>query len=132
MSICVVEMGYTAEPIYRDKITDRPMEIDRRWVLNLMEQSGHFDTIELHPTGENGIWRDIFVGSLSSNHLRTRDSRMVFLMISLHITAAENSNFQRRHGYRTSDIAGFTQSLMLGCRQTRTYRSSRKDIWKYG
>ena len=61
-SICVVEMGYTAEPIYRDKITDRPMEIDRRWVLNLMEQSGHFDTIELHPTGENGIWRDIFVG----------------------------------------------------------------------
>ena len=61
-SICVIEMGYTAEPIYRDKITDRPVEIDRQWVLNLMEQSGHFDTIELHPMGENGIWRDIFVG----------------------------------------------------------------------
>lgn len=61
-SICVVEMGYTTEPIYRDKITDRPTEIDRQWVLNLMEQSGHFDTIELHPAGENGIWRDIFVG----------------------------------------------------------------------
>ena len=61
-SICVVEMGYTDEPIYQDKITDRPMEIDRQWVLNTMEQSGHFATIELHPMGENGIWRDIFVG----------------------------------------------------------------------
>jgi len=27
-----------------------------------MEQSGQFDTIELHPMGENGIWRDVFVG----------------------------------------------------------------------
>ena len=61
-SICVIEMGYTTEPIYRDKIIDRPTEIDRQWVLNLMEQSGQFDTIELHPMGENGIWRDIFVG----------------------------------------------------------------------
>ncbi|MDB2365752.1 class I SAM-dependent methyltransferase, partial [Luminiphilus sp.] len=61
-SICVIEMGYTTEPIYRDKIIDRPTEIDRQWVLNLMEQSEQFDTIELHPMGENGIWRDIFVG----------------------------------------------------------------------
>ena len=61
-SICVIEMGYTTEPIYRDKITDRPTEIDRQWVLDLMEQSGQFDTIELHPMGENGIWRDVFVG----------------------------------------------------------------------
>lgn len=61
-SICVVEMGYTTEDIYRDKITDRPREIDRDWVLNLMKASGKFDTIELHPAGENGIWRDIFVG----------------------------------------------------------------------
>ena len=61
-SICVIEMGYTTEPIYRDKITDRPTEIDRQWVMDLMEQSGQFDTIELHPMGENGIWRDVFVG----------------------------------------------------------------------
>ncbi len=61
-SICVIEMGYTTEPIYRDKISDRPTEIDRQWVLDLMEQSGQFDTIELHPMGENGIWRDVFVG----------------------------------------------------------------------
>ena len=61
-SICVVEMGYTTEPIYREKITDRPTEIDRQWMLNLMEQSGRFDTVELHPMGENGIWRDVFVG----------------------------------------------------------------------
>tara|TARA_B110000503_G_scaffold36326_1_gene59408 strand:- start:1298 stop:2887 length:1590 start_codon:yes stop_codon:yes gene_type:complete len=61
-SICVIEMGYTSEPIYNDKITDRPSEINRDWVHKLMEGSGKFDTIELHPSGENGIWRDIFVG----------------------------------------------------------------------
>ena len=61
-SICVIEMGYTEEDIYKDKIADRPREIDREWVLNLMESSGVFDTIELHPSGESGIWRDIFVG----------------------------------------------------------------------
>ena len=61
-SICIVEMGYTSEPIYNDKITDRPSEINRDWVLKLMEDSGKFDTIELHASGEKGIWRDIFVG----------------------------------------------------------------------
>ena len=60
--ICVVEMGYTEEDIYKDKILDRPVEIDRNWVLNLMESSNLFDTIEVHPAGEAGIWRDIFVG----------------------------------------------------------------------
>ena len=61
-SICVVEIGYTSEDIYRDKITDRPEEIGRDWVMNLMQTSGLFEAIELHPAGENGIWRDIFVG----------------------------------------------------------------------
>jgi len=61
-SVCVVEMGYTTEPIYQEKIKDRPSEIDRAWVIKLMEDSGKFDTIELHPAGEHGIWRDIFVG----------------------------------------------------------------------
>jgi hypothetical protein len=55
-------MGYTTEPIYQDKIQDRPAEIDRSWVMKLMEESGQFKTIELHPAGEHGIWRDIFVG----------------------------------------------------------------------
>ncbi|MEL0138362.1 MAG: class I SAM-dependent methyltransferase [Halieaceae bacterium] len=61
-SVCVIEMGYTTEPIYQDKIQDRPAEIDRSWVMKLMEESGQFKTIELHPAGEHGIWRDIFVG----------------------------------------------------------------------
>jgi hypothetical protein len=61
-SIFVIEMGYTSEPIYNDKNTDRPSEIDRDWVHKLMEGPGKFDTIELHPLGENGIWRNIFVG----------------------------------------------------------------------
>jgi thymidine kinase/SAM-dependent methyltransferase len=65
-SVCIVEMGYTSEPIYQDKIQDRPTEIDRAWVMNLMEESGQFDTVELHPAGEHGIWRDIFVGFKSS------------------------------------------------------------------
>ena len=61
-SICIVEMGYTTEDIYRMKIKDRPSEIDRQWVMNLMESFGKFSQIEFHPAGEGGIWRDIFVG----------------------------------------------------------------------
>ena len=55
-------MGYTSEPIYNDKNTDRPSELDRDWVHKLMEGPGKLDTIELYPLGENGIWRNIFVG----------------------------------------------------------------------
>jgi len=61
-SICVIEMGYTAEDIYKDKIQDRPREIDKDWVMDLMASRGNFHTIEVHPAGEAGIWRDIFVG----------------------------------------------------------------------
>ena len=55
-------MGYTSKPIYNDKNTDLPSEIDRDWVHKLMEGLVKLDTIELHPLGENGIWRNIFVG----------------------------------------------------------------------
>ena len=61
-ALCVVEMGYTAEPIYRDKIVDRPAEIDRGRVLDMMAKFGDFAEIEVHPAGEHGIWRDVFVG----------------------------------------------------------------------
>ncbi|MBA58543.1 MAG: hypothetical protein CMQ40_05155 [Gammaproteobacteria bacterium] len=61
-SICVIEMGYTDEDIYKKKIQDRPVEIDKHWVLKLMKSSGNFASIEFHPAGEAGIWRDIFVG----------------------------------------------------------------------
>jgi len=60
--VCVVEMGYTKEDIYKDKIPDKPKEIDKNWVLEIMQEHGGFAEIEVHPAGENGIWRDIFVG----------------------------------------------------------------------
>ena len=60
--VCIVEMGYTTEDIYKDKIDDRPGEIDRDWVLTMMSDLGDFAAIEVHPAGENGIWRDVFVG----------------------------------------------------------------------
>ncbi len=60
--ICVVEMGYTTEEIYQDKIKDKPEEIDRDWVLKMLSELGDFAAVEVHPSGENGIWRDIFVG----------------------------------------------------------------------
>lgn len=60
--ICVVEMGYTLEDIYKERIPDRPREIDKNWVLDIMQEFGNFAKIEVHPAGENGIWRDVFVG----------------------------------------------------------------------
>lgn len=60
--ICVVEMGYTLEDIYKDRIPDRPREIDQKWVLDIMREFGDFAVIEVYPAGENGIWRDIFIG----------------------------------------------------------------------
>ena len=60
--ICIVEMGYTLEDIYKERIPDRPREIDKNWVLDIMQEFGDFAKIEVHPAGENGIWRDVFVG----------------------------------------------------------------------
>ncbi|PHR56056.1 MAG: hypothetical protein COA47_13270 [Robiginitomaculum sp.] len=60
--ICVVEMGYTLEDIYKERIPDRPREIDKSWVLDIMQEFGNFAEIEVFPAGENGIWRDVFVG----------------------------------------------------------------------
>ena len=59
--VAVVEMGYTTEDIYRDRIQDAPV-IDKDWVLKMMQESGEFASIEVHPAGENGIWRDVYVG----------------------------------------------------------------------
>ena len=60
--LCVVEMGYTLEEIYKKRIPDRPREIDKHWVLDIMQKYGCFSRIEVHPAGANGIWRDVFVG----------------------------------------------------------------------
>jgi len=59
--IAIVEMGYNTEEIYRDRIPGAPV-IDGDWVRKMMEDLGDFESIEFHPSGENGIWRDVFVG----------------------------------------------------------------------
>lgn len=60
--VCVLEMGYTREDIYKDKIADRPCEIGREWVLQQMRQHGGFAHVEMYPAGTGGIWRDVFIG----------------------------------------------------------------------
>ncbi len=59
--IAIVEMGYTVEDIYKDKIKGAPGAIDKDWVLELMNEHGGFSTIEVHHAGENGIWRDSYI-----------------------------------------------------------------------
>lgn len=59
--IAIVEMGYNTEEIYKDRIKGAPT-IDGDWVRKMMEDLGDFESIEFHPSGENGIWRDVFVG----------------------------------------------------------------------
>jgi len=60
--VAVVEMGYTTEEIYKNRIKGLQEPIDRHWVLKMMQQHGDFAAIEVHHSGENGIWRDVFVG----------------------------------------------------------------------
>lgn len=60
--VCVVEMGYSTEDIYKTKILDRPTEIDKDWVLRIMNEHGNFAHIDFYPAGHLGIWRDIFIG----------------------------------------------------------------------
>jgi SAM-dependent methyltransferase len=57
--MCVFEMGYSNEAIYKDKL---PYPIDRAWVLCEMKERGHFDQILVFPEQTRGIWRDLFIG----------------------------------------------------------------------
>lgn len=57
--MCVIEIGYTAEKIYKDKL---PFAIDRSWVLDRMRTEGEFDEVLVFKKGTRGIWRDLFVG----------------------------------------------------------------------
>jgi hypothetical protein len=56
--VFVLEMGYTSEDIYKDKID---VTINREWVENALSTIGHFNHIEFHPQGTGGIWRDLFI-----------------------------------------------------------------------
>lgn len=85
--IAIVEMGYTSEDIYREKITDRPREIDAEWVMDIMQEHGNFDTIEVHAANENGIWRDIFVGFKQQSGVTPVVSRPSILRLKILLKA---------------------------------------------
>jgi SAM-dependent methyltransferase len=60
--ICFLEMGYSAEPQYKDKL---PGNIDRGWVFNIMQQEGGFSEIRMYDASKNQLMfgsRDLFVG----------------------------------------------------------------------
>jgi SAM-dependent methyltransferase len=57
--MCVLEMGYSEEEIYREKL---PVRIDREWVEELMRTRGGFDEVLVIPKGSRGVWRDLFIG----------------------------------------------------------------------
>jgi hypothetical protein len=59
-SVFVLEMGYTEEKIYRDKIDTT---IDRDWTRKALAEIGGFANVTLHQKGTNGIWRDMFVAT---------------------------------------------------------------------
>jgi hypothetical protein len=78
--VCIVEMGYSTEDIYKSKILDRPCEIDKGWVLGIMKEHGNFQHIDFYPSGERGIWRDVFIGYKkvpASDGKQSRDGSMV-------------------------------------------------------
>jgi len=56
--MCVIEMGYTSEDIYKEL----PVNINKEWVINVMKERGNFDKVKYFPAKENGIWRDLFIG----------------------------------------------------------------------
>ncbi len=80
--ICVVEMGYTTEDIYKDKIEGLEGDIDRDWVLNLMETEGDFETIALVESGSNGIWRDLFIGFKKETEINLENKLFKINMMS--------------------------------------------------
>ena len=84
-----------------------------------MEGSGKFDTIELHPSGENGIWRDIFVGfKAPPTSAREFDDFPVG-------SARQTSN---AHGYWNDTWAG--KKLDVGLQAEKSCRNLRLEGWR--
>jgi len=120
--ICVVEIGYTLEKIYKDRIPDRPHEIDKNWVLRIMQEHGDFDEIEVHPAGENGLWRDVFIGYKSKQVQRSlRDHSRVTSLKLL------NTRLKMWVKSRLRNISGNTNWLS---RNLKCLFSPRKSIVK--
>lgn len=57
--MCVVEIGYSKEDIYSDKL---PVRIDRVWMQETMKQRGNFDEVLFYEAGQHNTWRDQFIG----------------------------------------------------------------------
>jgi hypothetical protein len=59
MRVCFLEMGYSAEGHYRDKLG---VDVDRQWVQRQMADSGAFARMAVFDGAANGLMRDLFVG----------------------------------------------------------------------
>jgi len=59
--LCFLEMGYSAEPQYRERLKTN---IDREWVRRIMQEKGGFAEIRIFDAKEQGLMfgRDLFVG----------------------------------------------------------------------
>jgi SAM-dependent methyltransferase/thymidine kinase len=65
--MCVVEMGYSNEEIYSDKL---PVKIDADWVRDTMRSRGGFDEVLFFAAAEHNTWRDQFIGLRNPGPLR--------------------------------------------------------------
>jgi SAM-dependent methyltransferase len=59
MRVCFLEMGYSAEGHYRDKLG---VDVDRQWVQRQLADSGAFARMAVFDGAANGLMRDLFVG----------------------------------------------------------------------
>ena len=66
---CVLEIGYSSEEIYRDKL---PVTIDREWVEATMLESKCFSEVRCLPAGTDGLMRDVFVGFVADSRPELR------------------------------------------------------------
>lgn len=59
--LCFLEMGYSAEPQYKERLK---ANIDREWVREIMNAKGGFSEIRMFDAKEQGLMfgRDLFVG----------------------------------------------------------------------
>lgn len=62
--ICFLEMGYASEKHYQGRLPDN---IDRSWVLDLMDRKGGFSEIRVLDARQHDLQRDLFIGLKSEN-----------------------------------------------------------------
>jgi SAM-dependent methyltransferase len=58
-SVCILEMGYSSQDNYATLL---PINVDRSWVLKVMEEKGDFAEIRVIDGQKNGLMRDLFIG----------------------------------------------------------------------